>query len=553
VSDSDQTATWLSGMGGLPDRLSAFDDFTEIDDRPAADPATGLVNLGFIGVALRRGTRLWCTLAIVGLIVGAAYYAVTPHTYKATTSVLLADNPSQDPVIEILTDQALAQSTPVAAAAVRQLGLHETPVGFGETYTVTVVTDQVLQITTEASSSQAAVRQAAAVAEQFLKFRGQYTQIQQAQAEAQLNQQVSQAQQHLDSVNSQISQVSSQPSSSAQQAKLTTLQGQRTAATDALAVVRQYVTQTVASTRTATHGMIVGSQVLNAATPVKHSSLKTALLYAVIGLAAGLGLGMVIIVIAAITSDRLRRRDDIAYAFGAPVRLSVGTLRQSRWIPALRGRGATRRRDLDRVVEHLRNAIPGSSRGPAGLAVVAVDDPSAVARALVALAVSSANGANGRTPMKVVVADLSAGAHAARLLGVSDPGISSATSNDTQIVVVVPAPDDVAPVGPLRSQASLAGYARADESLTAACARADILLSLVTLDPAFGGEHISTWATDVVAVITAGRSSAVRIHAAGELIRLGGTRLASVVVLDADRSDESLGMASTPEYQPTSH
>jgi hypothetical protein len=54
-------------------------------------------------------------------------------------------------------------------------------------------------------------------------------------------------------------------------------------------------------------------------------------------------------------------------------------------------------------------------------------------------------------------------------------------------------------------------------------------------------------------MITAGRSSAVRIHAAGELIRLAGARLASVVVLDADRSDESLGMASAPEYQPASH
>ena len=39
----------------------------------------------------------------------------------------------------------------------------------------------------------------------------------------------------------------------------------------------------------------------------------------------GLVLGMGIVVIQALVSDRLRRRDDIAQALGAPVKLSVGT------------------------------------------------------------------------------------------------------------------------------------------------------------------------------------------------------------------------------------
>ena len=71
------------------------------------------------------------------------------------------------------------------------------------------------------------------------------------------------------------------------------------------------------------------------------------------------------------------------------------------------------------------------------------------------------------------------------------------------------------------------------------------MLSLVTLDPAFGAEHLATWATDAVAVITAGLSTAVRIHALGEMVRLAGTRLSSVVVIDADKRDESLGATSS--------
>ena len=109
---------------------------------------------------------------------------------------------------------------------------------------------------------------------------------------------------------------------------------------------------------------------------------------------------------------------------------------------------------------------------------------------------------------------------------------------------MVPAADDLAPVGPLRVPDR---NAEPDAALAAACAKADLVLSLVSLDPADGGEHLATWATDAVAMVTAGRSTATRIHAVGEMIRLAGARLASVVVMDADKADESLG-ATTTEY-----
>lgn len=548
MSDSDHSVAWLSGMGDdLPHRLSAFDEFEEAVDRPAADPATALFSLGFILVALRRGLRLLCVLALVGLVVGAGYYVKSPPPYRATATVLLADNPNQNPAIEVQTDQVLAESSPVAAAVVRQLGLPLTPANFAATYTITVQTDQVLAITAQATSSQAAVQRAAAVTQQFLAFRAQYEQTQQQEADGQLQQQVTQAEQHLNAITSQVNQLSSQPSTSANLAELDTLKTQRTAAINALDEVRQYVTQTKASTQTVTRGMVQGSQVLSAATPDKHSSKKTVLLDGIIGLIGGLAIGLAIVVIAAITSDRLRRRDDIAYAFGAPVRLSVGALRKSRWMPARPGKRAARRRDMELVVEHLRTAVPGSSRGPAGLAVVAVDDTPTVARAVVALALSIAS-----QPRRVVLADLSSGGQAARLLRVKGTGVTANTHQGTRIVVVVPAAGDVAPVGPLQSRTSPEGYVQADESLTSACEGADLVLSLVTLDPAFGGEHIASWATDVAAVVTAGRSTSVRIRAAGEMIRLAGIRLGSVVVLDADKSDESLGMISEPGYQPAS-
>lgn len=516
MNDPNQTMHWLSGTGDdLPERLWTFEDPVSVDDRSAADPATGLVSLSFIGSALRRGRRVWCTLAVVGLLIGCGLYVKTPPAPKAAVTVLLGADPNQDPAIEVQTDMALAQSDAVAQGAIRQLGLSQAPGAFRGTYTVTIVTDQVLTITVGAPSSTEAVRRAAAVADQFLKFRARYAQEQEQQTDAQLDQQLSKAQQSVDSA---------------------TGSHQRQVATNALDELQQYVITAKATARTTAGSMIHGSEVVNAAAPAKHSTLSGLPLYLIVGLIVGLVVGLAVVIIGAVTSDRLLRRDDIAYAFGAPVRLSVGSLRSSRWLPALPRRAAMRRRSFDRVVEHLRNAVPGSSRGPVGLAVAAVDDVPTVATAVVALAVACA-----RQRMRVVLADLSPGAHAARLLKADCPGITTVSPEGAHVVVVVPPADDVAPVGPLRTPASPEGYAEADESVINACAGADLVLSLVTLDPASGGEHLATWATDVVAVVTAGRSTAVRIHAAGEMVRLAGIRLGSVVVLGTDKSDESLG------------
>jgi len=58
------------------------------------------------------------------------------------------------------------------------------------------------------------------------------------------------------------------------------------------------------------------------------------------------------VIVRALVSDRLRRRDDIAHALGAPVTLSLGKPKP-RWLPGRRGQG----RDQKRMVTHLRNAL----------------------------------------------------------------------------------------------------------------------------------------------------------------------------------------------------
>ena len=185
--------------------------------------------------------------------------------------------------------------------------------------------------------------------------------------------------------------------------------------------------------------------------------------------------------------------------------------------------------------------MPASRGGTAALAVVPVDDPAVAALSLVSMAISSA-----QEGQQVVVADLASGAPAARLLDSKAPGVRSVSVHDAHLILAVPDRDDIAPVGPLGSAPAEGQRSAFTEAVGNACASADLLLTLVTLDPSLGAENLATWATSAVVVVTAGRSSWARINAVGEMIRLAGTSVTSAVLVGADKTDESLGVTQHP-------
>ena len=533
MNDPDLPLAWSNGLGDdLPELLLGYDDLTTVEDQASVGLPGGLISFAFITAALKRRAWLWCLTAALGLVIGSGLYLHYPPAYHASATVLLVDNPNQNAATQINNDEAVAQSQAVAALVVAQLGLRQTASSLQAASTVTIVSNNVLLFNVGAPSANDAVLRVTALVTEFLKFRAQYELTEEQQQSAVLDQQFSQAEKALGPINTQISQLSAQPSTTALRAQLTKLETQRTVQDE----IEQYVTTTKATTLTATAAMIHDSRMLGTAVPIPRSHLKGAALYVAGGLFGGLAVGIGIVIIAAVVSDRMRRRDDIATALGAPVRLSVGTLGRRR-LPGLPGRSAKRNRDVQRVVAHLGRTVQRRSRGSAGLVVVAVDNAKDVAPAVVSLAVTSARG--GR---QVVVADLADGALAG-LLGAKGPGIHPVTVGGERMTAVVPDRDDITPAGPLQTEAQRVA---ASEALVAACASADLLLTLATLDPAFGGDHLATWASDAVAVVTAGLSSGERIHAVGEMIRLAGTRLDSVVLIGADKSDESLGVTLNP-------
>jgi capsular polysaccharide biosynthesis protein len=527
----------MDGNNGLPGRVGAYaphDDFTADEDWPA-DAATGLVSLAFLKAAIGRSAMFCCIMAVVGLLVGCGIYVKFPAPYKASTTLLITYGPYESATSGPNDDQAIAQTRAVATLVMHELGLQQPVNKVQAAYSVTVASTRVLQVTFSAPSATKAINGAKAVATAFLQFRARLLQQEQAQVVAALEQQVSQATQLLSSIKTQISQVSAQSASTARQSRLSGLRAERTRATTALTNIQNTVSGNEAAVQPATAAAIRDSQVLDAAALLPRSHLRHLVLYPGLGLIA---VGISLVLIRALLSDRPRRRDDVAAALGAPVRLSAGRLRPNRRRLVRRRRGAAQKADIRRIAEHLGRAVPQDGRGIAALAVVAVDDSESAALPLVSLATACAQG-----DVRVVLADLADGAPAAKLLGAAKPGVSVVSVHDAPFILAVPEHDDVAPAGPLGELPPRDQRSSFTDAVAAACDTANLLLTLVTLDPSFGGEHLPTWAADAVVVITAGQSSWTKINAVGEMIRLSGTQLVSAVLVGADRADESLGLA----------
>ena len=514
-----------------------FDDFAGQDQRLGGEVDPGLVSLTQIQAAIRRKFRMWFSLALVGFIAGVGLYVERPAGSSATTSLLLSPPPNAAQGW-IADDQALAQSNTVAGMALRILGLgRESAAVFAKAYTVVPLTDRVLQITLKgAPSAAAAVRDANAIDAAFLNFQARLLTDQQKLLDAAFEQQVSAAGQKLAQLDTQIAGLA--PSSPARK----TLEAQRAREAASLISLKQTVTTDEAAIAAATTTAIKDSGVLDPAAVVLVHSKRRLAEYVGGGLIAGLVLGLGTVVVAAIVSNRLRRRDEVARALGAPVRLSIGKVRPEGRALLRRGLAAARDANLSRVIAHLGGAVTPSPGGFATLAVVPVDDAPPGSSEVAAVCLASLAALSAQQGMAVVLADLYRGAPAARILGVSDPGVAEVTVDGSRLVVIVPEVEDAMPTGPLRRPA----YGSAAEQAKAACASANLVLTLAGLDPGFGGDYLAGWTTSVVALFSAGRSSAERVQAVGEMVRLAGITQLSAVLVGADKTDESIGLTVAP-------
>lgn len=357
------------------------------EDFNAARPA-GLTSVRFIAAAIRRRAWLGCAILVTGLAVTAAIYVVFPPAYQASTSILINNDPLADPNVQMQGNVELAQSAEVASGALRAIGLREPVTSFMRTYTVTSATDRVLVITASASSTAAAVRRADALAAEFLRFRAGVLRTQLRLGVATLERQSTAASQEAAVLAGQIAKL---PPSASRRALIKKL-GKINSQLGALVYTADHYPVVTIS-------MVEGSSVLDTAAPIPPSRRHLAAIFGVAGVVVSIAAALGIVVIATVTSNRLRRRDDVARALGAPVTLSVGMVRAPRLLPRQRRLAGDRSPHQRRIVAHLHTAV---TDGSSALAVVSVDNEQAIATSVASLAVSCA-----REGRRVVLADLS--------------------------------------------------------------------------------------------------------------------------------------------------
>ncbi|MEV8528654.1 Wzz/FepE/Etk N-terminal domain-containing protein [Streptomyces sp. NPDC052000] len=346
--------------------------------------AVPLLDLHALVVAVRRRRRLWCSLALLGLLVGAAVAVLLPPPPTAVTKVLVAHEGDQpnDPGTLIRTDVALLQTTRIADAALQSLKSPERPEDFMRDYGGTGLTNNLLQITVTGGSDAQAVARAKALADAFVANHVRRVQeASDAQAKALLDQR-DRMQGELAQVNKEIGNRApgSDPKASA---SIESLFARR-------AELSSRITdfdQRAAEARTGTPQLIAGTQIVDAPSAVRHSLPRAALTNAAIGLVLGLVLGLSLAAVGTVVADRPVLRREIAANLGASV---IAELRRAPRRPA----GLWQRRQVRAAGERLTTTLARTVRGSTG-PVSLLELGCARSTSVIALDVASALAADG--------------------------------------------------------------------------------------------------------------------------------------------------------------
>jgi capsular polysaccharide biosynthesis protein len=486
-----------------------------------------LIDLSVIKAALRRRRRLWLATGAAGLLLGAALSFLVPAKYDAVTDLYLVQPTGSDPAGAIVNDMSLLQTRAVAQRAIDALHLKVSAGSFVTTYTGTALSDVIVSVKLTASSSRDAVAYDNAVASAFLGLRAYELTYQTNLLASYVDTQVAALQGDINQLTSSINALSVGPATTQSSNQLTQLVSERSNDSGQIGTLQGGIQQDLVNERT----VIEGSKVLDTAELLKTSAKKAAVEDALSGVIGGLAAGMAVIILGAIISDRPRRRADVAAVLGSPVALSVGRYRAPRWQRRWRAhRRVTKPSAEMRLIERNLRAAMGDVRGTS-LAIVNVEAPYLAALSTAVLARSFAS--EGK---RVLVVDTAEGRPLASLFGVRGKqrrGAPSKVEIGGQSMTMVSLPDDL-------------NWDPSAELLGAA----DVVLVVGSVDPAVGASYLASWARSSVVMLTAGKASATRVTACGQMLRDAGVPVRSAILIGADRDDETVGSVSSDLLLP---
>jgi len=300
-----------------------------------------------------------------------------------------------------------------------------------------------------------------------------------------------------------------------------------------------------------TSSIVTTSKILDSGIAVPHAHLRRALLNVISGVVAALALTGGVILLLAVTTRKVRLRADVAAALGAPVRLSVRRLRGG-FLAALPGQRSSGAAQDMLVTEHLLAQTIAKTGPHAALAIVAVGCEVEAAEVLLRLA------SRLSYDRAVVLVDLSEHGSLSRrrsrgglrVAAPASPGgheeFSGASPRHGSADLVRPVGVPSLAVGPLaEGTGSREGNDHARDR-----ANFDVMLSLVTIDPALGADNLPSWSTDAVAMVRGGRCTPERIQATAHLVRSSGVALRYGILVGSAANDDTLGLLPDEYSKP---
>ncbi|MFD6436182.1 Wzz/FepE/Etk N-terminal domain-containing protein [Streptomyces venezuelae] len=277
---------------------------------------TALFDLHSLVVSVRRRRRLWCSLALLGLLIGAALAVAMPPPPSAVTKVLVTHQEDQpnDTGTLIRTDVEILGTTRIAGKALQTLKSPEKPEDFLQDYRGTGLTNNLMQIDVTGKDDAEAVARAKALADAFVADHVRRMQAA-AKAEAKaLRDQRDRMRDELKEVNASIGDRS--PETDPQDsASIESLFSRRAELTSRIADYDQRAEEA----QMGTPKIIAGTQIVDAPRAVRQSLPKSAATKAAIGLVLGLVLGLALAAVTSVVADRPVLRREMAANLGASV------------------------------------------------------------------------------------------------------------------------------------------------------------------------------------------------------------------------------------------
>jgi hypothetical protein len=471
---------------------------------------------------LKRRRWVWLFTAALGLIIGVSLPLVIPHTYSAVTDLYIAQPPGVNAMQAMSDDVSLLQTEAVAKQVTTMHDLGMAPRALLSHYSGFSVSDAIMSITFNGDSQAQAISGDTAVAHAFLGVLARELRLQTDVLVRGLESQITSLNATIGNLNASINGLSAASPNDQTATQLTELIDQRGTDEQQVSQLQSQREQALLNEQSTNNV----SHVLDPAAVTPTSTKKAVLEDGLAGLVAGLAVGMTVVILGFLLSARRPDRSTVAATLDAPVELSLGryhsprVMRRNRLARQLKEPIPAVRMIERRLRSHLESA-PGSL-----LAVLTVGKADAAALAVGALVLDLSSEGH-----RVVAVDAAEGRILASALGFNSTSQSMETfeldTPGSSAMRVIVAPED---------PAQMAQKPPPDD--------ADAVLVLAALHPAFGAEHLASWVTDAVLIISAREVTLTRMRVSREMLRDAGISLRSVILLDSDPGDETSGALS---------